>query len=196
MSTEKCPAGGEQNKEGETEYASTTTVKIPIPGGASIEFEAPSQTGNWSIGVGDLPPFNKDGFIEHKDSKWWRKSIPTPFWGLVAEVGAQVGMEFKLGEVALKGVKVAYNARDDLYAIEAEVGTGLSLEVFFALTAGVAANPPGAADSAAVSSAAISLDCSVDDSSSPASGANQRRGASASEEADRGDAASTESALS
>ncbi|MDP6942702.1 MAG: DUF4157 domain-containing protein [Myxococcota bacterium] len=133
-----APSGGEQNKEAPETHANTTVVKIPLPGGKSIEIEPPDPEGDWSIGVGDVHKFAKG--IGHKDSKWWRKSIPTPFFGLVAEVGAEIGMEFKLGEVALKGIKIAYKKATDTYALEAEVGTGMSLEVFFAISAGVAAD--------------------------------------------------------
>lgn len=127
-----------QNAEPAGEQKNPNTFKIPIGGDRSIEFVPPNKAGDWSLGVGDVAKIYKGA--SKKGDKWWRKSIPTPFFGICAEVGAFIGYEAKLGEVNLKGIRVNYKKATNTYELEGEVGTGVSLEVNGGISAGVSAD--------------------------------------------------------
>lgn len=130
--------GSEQHAPAADEHKNPNTLKIPIGKDRNIEIVPPNRDGDWSVGVGDLKKFSEG--VSAKDSKWWRKSFPTPFFGLSCDLGAFVGYEFKVGEVSLKGLKVNYKKASNTYELEAEAGTGMSLEVNGGFTAGVSAD--------------------------------------------------------
>jgi len=135
---QKVAAGTEQKKEEEGEHKNPNTVKIPIGGSRSIEIVPPNKAGDWSLGVGDVVKFTEG--IKEEGTKWWRKAIPTGFFGLSVDIGAGFTAEFKLGEVSLKGIKVNYKKATDTYELEGEIGTSMGLELGGFVSAGVSAD--------------------------------------------------------
>jgi len=123
-----------------TEHENPNVVLIPLGNGRSISIAPPNRDGDWAMGVSGSKKVAEG--INHKSNKWWRKSVPTPFFGLVAQLGIQVGMEFKLGEVMLNHIRVQRKTRDGkaMYEVEGTLETGMSLEGYLALTAGVSAD--------------------------------------------------------
>lgn len=139
-----APAGGARAggaKAPEAEHGSPTTVTIPLGGDRSIVIKPPNKDGDWEMGVSDIIKMT-NGDIKKDVSKWWRKSIPTPFFGLAVELGVQIGAELKLEAPSLKKIVVRRKTRDKQpwYEIAGTVGTGLSIGGFAALTAGVSAD--------------------------------------------------------
>jgi len=126
-----------RHEEGE-DHDNPTTLHIPLGGGRSIAIQPPDVSGDWSVGVAGAYRFTKG--IEEKKTKWWRKNIPTPFFGLSAQVGAGFEGSIKLGEVMLKSIKVKYRKAQDTYSLKAEVETGMEFGVSAFVTAGVSAN--------------------------------------------------------
>ncbi len=129
--------GTKQNKDGDNEQVNK--VNIPLFGtGAGIEITPPNTDGDWSVAVADVKEFTEG--IEEKGDKWWRKSFPTPFFGLSIDLGAGFFAEFSLGKISLKGLKVNYKKARDMYEFEGEVGTAMKLEVGGFISAGVSAD--------------------------------------------------------
>lgn len=124
------PAEGEQN--------SPHQITIPIGGDRGITFTPPNRDGDWQIGISGAKKLYEGS--EKKIDKWWRKNIPTPFFGLAVNLGIQAGLTFKIGEVMLNNI-VVKRRKDDKggcwYEVEGAIETGINLEGFLALSAGV-----------------------------------------------------------
>ncbi|MBI5609979.1 MAG: DUF4157 domain-containing protein [Deltaproteobacteria bacterium] len=126
------PAEGEQNNPSQ--------ISIPI-GDRAIVFTPPARNGDWQLGISGAKKLYAG--TEKKVDKWWRKNIPTPFFGLSLGLGIQAGVTFKVGEVMLNNI-VIKRRKDDKggawYEVEGNLETGVSTEGSIALTAGVVAD--------------------------------------------------------
>ncbi|MBM4345100.1 MAG: DUF4157 domain-containing protein [Deltaproteobacteria bacterium] len=123
------------------EHNNPSQITIPIGGDRGITFTPPNRDGDWQLGVSGVKKLYAG--TEKKVDKWWRKNIPTPFFGLAVSLGIQAGVTFKVGEVMLNNI-VVKRRKDDRggawYEVEGSLETGISVEGFVALSAGVSAN--------------------------------------------------------
>ncbi len=135
-----APAGapGAAGKQPAGEQNSPHQITIPIGGDRGITFTPPNRDGDWQMGVSGVKKLYAG--TEKKVDKWWRKNIPTPFFGLAVSLGIQAGITFKVGEVMLNNI-VVKRRKDDKggawYEVEGSIETGVSVEGFLALSAGV-----------------------------------------------------------
>lgn len=123
------------------EHNNPSQITIPIGGDRGITFTPPNRDGDWQMGVSGVKKLYAG--TEKKIDKWWRKNIPTPFFGLAVSLGIQAGITFKVGEVMLNNI-VVKRRKDDKggawYEVEGSLETGISVEGFLALSAGVSAD--------------------------------------------------------
>ncbi len=139
----RAPAGGGSGAGGQPqgEHNNPSQITIPIGAGRGITFTPPNRDGDWQLGVSGVKKLY--GGTEKKVDKWWRKNIPTPFFGLAVNLGIQAGVSFKVGEVMLNNI-VIKRRKDDKggawYEVDGSLETGISVEGFVALSAGVSAN--------------------------------------------------------
>lgn len=131
-----APSGTVQKEE--AERGETQRIRIPIGSNRHIAIVPPNRDGDWALGVGDVVEFTEG--INEEGEKWWRKSIPTPFYGLCADLGIGVEGKFGLGKVQLKSIMVRYKKATNTYEIEGQVATSMELEVGGFISAGVSAD--------------------------------------------------------
>ncbi len=131
--------GAGQPAEGE--HSNPNQITIPIGGDRGIVFTPPNRDGDWQLGISGAKKLYAG--TEKKVDKWWRKNIPTPFFGLSLGLGIQAGLTFKVGEVMLNNI-VIKRRKDDKggawYEVEGNLETGINTEGSIALTAGVSAD--------------------------------------------------------
>jgi hypothetical protein len=138
------PGEGKGEKPGaaaEGENNNPTQITIPIGGDRGIVFTPPNTKGDWQLGVSGAKKLY--GGTEKKVDKWWRKNIPTPFFGLSLGLGIQAALTLKIGEVMLNNI-VIKRRKDDKggawYEVEGNLETGINTEGSIALSAGVSAD--------------------------------------------------------
>ncbi len=136
-------------KKEEGKHGDIHQISIPIGEGKNIIINPPNGDGEWQVGYANEIPLMGASAAEHMKkevNKWWRMSIPTPFFGLVAKLGIQVGAELKVTPPTLKKIVVRKKNRgagasaQPWYEIAGTVGTSLTMGGFAALTAGVSAD--------------------------------------------------------
>ena len=136
----RTPAAKPAGPQGD--HASPHQITIPIGGDRGITFTPPNRDGDFSVGVSGVKKLYAGS--EKKVDKWWRKNVPTPFFGLSVGLGIQLGASFKVGEVMLNNIVVKRrkdkDASGNWYEVEGTLETGMNLEGFLALSAGISAD--------------------------------------------------------
>jgi hypothetical protein len=139
----RTPAGGAAGPAApQGDHSSPHQITIPIGGDRGITFTPPNRDGDFSLGVSGVKKLYAGS--EKKVDKWWRKNIPTPFFGLAVSLGIQLGASVKVGEVMLNNIVVKRrkdkDASGNWYEVEGTLETGMNMEGFLALSAGVSAD--------------------------------------------------------